>query len=129
VKPSFNDVNQAEQDRNKLINEAQAAYNRVIPRADGEARQAVEQAEGYALDRVNRAQGDATRFESVFAEYRKAPEVTRKRLYLESMARLLPAVGKKVVVGADVEGMIPMLSMESQPRAAAAATQQPGGGR
>jgi membrane protease subunit HflK len=100
----------------------------VIPRADGEARQAVEQAEGYALDRVNRAEGDATRFESVFAEYRKAPEVTRKRLYLESMARLLPAVGRKVVVGGDVEGMIPMLSMESQPKAGAAASQQPGGG-
>lgn len=128
VKPSFNDVNQAEQDRNKLINEAQAAYNRVIPRADGEARQAIEQAEGYALDRVNRSQGDAARFEAVLAEYRKAPEVTRKRLYLESMARLLPSVGKKVVVGSDVEGMIPMLSMESQPKAAAAATQPPGGG-
>jgi modulator of FtsH protease HflK len=128
VKPSFNDVNQAEQDRNKLINEAQAAYNRVIPRADGEARQAIEQAEGYALDRVNRAQGDATRFDALFTEYRKAPEVTRKRLYLESMARLLPAVGRKVVVGEDVEGMIPMLSMETSPRAGAAAATQPGGG-
>lgn len=128
VKPSFNDVNQAEQDRNKLINEAQAAYNRVIPRADGEARQAIEQAEGYALDRVNRSQGDAARFSSVFAEYRKAPEVTRKRLYLESMARLLPAVGRKVVVDDDVEGMIPMLSMESQPKGAAAAATQPPGG-
>jgi modulator of FtsH protease HflK len=128
VKPSFNDVNQAEQDRNKLINEAQAQYNRVVPRAEGEALQTIQQAEGYALDRVNRARGDAARFEALFAEYRKAPEVTRKRIYLETMGKILPQVGKKVVVDRSVEGLVPMFDFSGRAAAGAAATQAPPGG-
>jgi membrane protease subunit HflK len=129
VKPSFNDVNQAEQDRSKLINEAQANYNRVVPRAEGEALQTIQQAEGYALDRVNRSQGDAARFEALFEEYRKAPEVTRKRIYLETMGKILPQVGKKVVVDRSVEGLVPMFDFSGRAAAGAAATTQtpPGG--
>lgn len=129
VKPSFNDVNQAEQDRNKLINEAQAQYNRVVPRAEGEALQTIQQAEGYALDRVNRARGDAARFEALFEEYRKAPEVTRKRIYLETMRTVLPQVGKKVVVDRSVEGLVPMFDFSERAAAGATASGQtpPGG--
>ncbi|MEM1250328.1 MAG: FtsH protease activity modulator HflK [Acidobacteriota bacterium] len=130
VKPAFNEVNQAEQDRDTLINEAQAQYNRVIPRAEGQASQAIEQAEGYALNRVNRSQGDAARFSSLYAEYRKAPEVTRKRLYLETMSTVLPNVGRKLVVDDSIEGLVPLLEMQQiAPAAARARTQEQGGGQ
>jgi membrane protease subunit HflK len=112
VKPSFNEVNQAQQEREKLINEAQSEYNKVIPRAQGEALQIVAQAEGYALNRVNRAEGDATRFTAVFAEYQRAPEVTRKRLYLESMEKVLPKVQRKVVIDSSLEGVLPLLNLD-----------------
>ena len=121
VKPSFNEVNQAEQDRDRLINEAQAQYNRVIPRAEGQARQLIERAEGYAVDRVNRAQGDATRFNAIYTEFRRAPEVTRKRLYLETLGRVLPEVGSTLVLDDDLEGLIPLLDMKTLGGAAAAA--------
>ena len=93
VKPSFNAVNQAEQELERLVNEAEAEYNRVIPRAEGQALQTIQQAEGYALDRVNRAQGDATRFNALYEEFRQAPEVTRKRLFIETMERVLAEGG------------------------------------
>ncbi|MFQ5767175.1 MAG: FtsH protease activity modulator HflK, partial [Acidobacteriota bacterium] len=86
VKPSFNEVNQAQQQKETLINQARAEYNRAIPESQGVAKQTVQQAEGYALDRVNRAEGNANRFISILEEYRKAPQVTRQRLYLETMA-------------------------------------------
>jgi len=113
VKPAFNEVNQAEQERAQLISEAQAEYNRVVPRAKGEAQQTILAAEGYGLDRVNRAEGEAARFESLYTEYRKAPEVTRKRIYLETMREILPKTGKKVVVDDDVRGMLPLLNLSS----------------
>ncbi len=112
VKPSFNQVNQAEQELERLINEAEAEYNRVIPRAEGQALQTIQQAEGYALDRVNRAEGDAARFASLFEEFRNAPDVTRKRLFIETMERVLPRVGRKIVVDEDVEGLTPIMSFE-----------------
>ena len=111
VKPSFNAVNQAQQEREERINTAQREYNQVIPRARGEAQQTVEQAEGYALDRVNRSQGDAARFTALYDEYRKAPEVTRKRIYLETLAKVLPKAGKKVVVDESVKGLVPLLDL------------------
>ncbi len=111
VRPSFNQVNQAEQEKERLINEAQSEYNKLIPRAEGEARQAVQQAEGYALNRVNRAEGDVARFNALYAEYRKAPEVTRKRIYLETMAKVLPQAGQKIVVDDDLEGIVPLLNL------------------
>jgi len=83
VKPSWDEVNQAQQQRDQMINEAKGEYNRVIPRAEGEALQTILQAQGYALDRVNRSEGDATRFKALYAAYRLAPVVTRRRMYLE----------------------------------------------
>lgn len=127
VKPSFNEVNQAEQELERLINEAQAEYNRVVPRADGEARQTLEQAEGYALDRVNRAEGDGARFSSLYAEYQKAPEVTRKRIYLETMNRVLKQAGRKLVIDDQLEGLIPMLDVQRLEAISGAAASQPGG--
>jgi len=112
VKPSFNAVNQAQQEKEKLINEAQSEYNKVIPRAQGEAQQTIQEAEGYALDRVNRAQGDSARFDALYTEYRKAPEVTRKRLYLETMTKVLPKVERKVVVDDGVKGVLPLLNLQ-----------------
>ena len=111
VKPSWDEVNQAQQQRDRLINEARGEYNRVIPRARGEAEQAVLQAEGYALDRINRALGEATRFSAVYEEYRQAPDVTRRRLYLETMQRILPAMGQKLFVDENATGVLPLLSL------------------
>ena len=111
VKPSFNQVNQAEQEKERLINEAQSEYNKLIPRAEGEALQAIEQAEGYALNRVNRAQGDAARFNALYSEYRKAPEVTRTRIYLETLGNVLPRAGEKIIVDDDLEGIVPLLNL------------------
>ena len=112
VKPSFNEVNQSEQERERMINEAQSEYNKIIPRAEGEARQTIQQAEGYALDRVNRAQGDAARFDSMYTEYRKAPEITRTRIYLETMEKILPQAGRKVILDAELEGVLPLMNLD-----------------
>ena len=112
VKPSWDEVNQAQQQRDRMINEARAEYNRVIPRARGEAEQAVLQAQGYALDRVNRAEGDSARFTAIYDEYRQAPTVTRQRLYLETMQRILPKVGQKLFVNKDTTGVLPLLSLD-----------------
>ena len=112
VKPSWDEVNQAQQQRDRLINEARAEYNKVVPRAKGEAEQAVLQAEGYALERVNSARGDATRFKAVYDAYRRAPEVTRRRLYLESMQRVLPTLGAKIFMDKGMGNVIPLLPIE-----------------
>lgn len=116
VKPSFNEVNQAQQEREKLINEAQSEYNRVIPRARGEAQQTITEAEGYALNRVNTARGDSARFVVVYREYARAPEVTKKRIYLETMNSVLPQVSKKVIIDEDLKGIIPLLNLEPEAR-------------
>ena len=111
VKPSFNEVNQAEQERETLINQAQAELNREIPRAEGEAKATIEAGRGYAIQRVNEAEGEATRFESLYSEYRKAPEVTRRRLYLETMSSVLPQVGKTVIIDESVRSLLPLLDL------------------
>jgi len=111
VKPSFNEVNQAEQERERAINDARAEYNRVIPRARGEALRMIEQAEGYAIDRVNTAKGDSVLFEEMLAAYKRAPEVTRRRIYLETMQKIFPKAGKKVVLDNDLEGILPLLQL------------------
>jgi len=112
VKPSFNEVNQAQQEREKLISEAQSDYNKVIPRARGEAQQTIQEAEGYALSRVNTARGDSSRFVSIYDQYRRAPEVTRKRIYLETMNRILPQVQRKIIIDGDVKSVLPLLNLE-----------------
>ena len=114
VQASFNDVNRAEQDREKLINEAKATYNREIPKAEGQALQMVERAEGARRERVNRAMGDAGRFKDILAEYKKSPDVTRKRLYLETMAQVLPAIDEITVLDVSAKsGILPVLQLGS----------------
>jgi len=111
VQPSFNEVNQAQQEREQLINVANGEYNKVIPKARGEAEQKIQAAEGYALKRVNEAQGDVSRFNAVLAEYIKAPEVTKRRLYLETMGDVIPQLGQKVVVDDKASQVLPLLQM------------------
>jgi len=114
VKPSFNEVNQAQQEREKLINEAQSEYNRVIPRARGEAEQTIRVAEGYALDRKNTARGDSARFVAVYKEYQLAPDVTRRRIYLETMKEIMPRITKKTIIDEDMKGIVPLLNLDPQ---------------
>ena len=116
VKPAFNEVNQAIQEKERAINDAWAEYNKAVPRAKGEAEQAVRAAEGYALERVNNAEGDAKRFDALYEEYRKAPAVTRKRLYLETMQELLPRVGKKLILDEKARGVLPLLQLDGEAR-------------
>jgi membrane protease subunit HflK len=113
VKPSFNEVNEAQQERERLINEAQSEYNKVVPRAQGEAEQTIQQAEGYALDRLNRARGDSARFVAFYGAYRRAPEVTRKRIYLETMNEILPKVSQKIIVDDNLKGILPLLNLNT----------------
>ncbi len=113
VKPAFNEVNEARQDRERTINQAQEQANREIPKARGEAGRTIAQAQGFALERVNRAKGEANRFQAILAEYRRFPEVTRKRLYLEALTTILPAAKSLYIVDADQKALIPWLSLES----------------
>jgi membrane protease subunit HflK len=113
VKPSWDEVNQAQQQRDRLINEAKAEYNQVIPRARGEAEQTILQAEGFALNRVNSAEGEASRFRQLYEEYRLSPKVTRQRLYLETMQKILPRLGGKLFLDDGAQGVMPLLPIES----------------
>lgn len=113
VKPAFNEVNEARQDKERTINEAQERANREIPRARGEAARKISESEGYAVERVNRARGEAARFDAVLTEYKRAPEVTRRRLYLEAMSALLPEAKGLYVVDGDQKTLVPLLQMES----------------
>jgi len=112
VKPAFNEVNQAIQEKERAINEAWAEYNQAVPRAKGEAEQAVRAAEGYALERENNAVGDARRFEALHEEYRKAPEVTRRRMYLETMGQVVPKLGRQLILDEKARGIIPLLNLD-----------------
>lgn len=112
VKASFNEVNEAEQEKEKSINQARSEYNKVIPRAKGEAEQKIEEARGYALERVNNALGEANRFNALFKAYVKAPEVTRQRIYLETMEEILAKVGKKLITDDNASGILPLFNMQ-----------------
>jgi len=111
VKPAFNEVNEARQQREKLINEAETARNKVIPKVMGEAEQIVSEAEGYRAERVNRAKGEAARFESILKEYRQAPDVTRRRLYLEMVDQVLPRAGRIYVMEPGGSTPLPLLNL------------------
>ena len=111
VKPAFNEVNQAIQEKERAINDAWAEYNKAVPRAKGEAEQAIRAAEGYALERVNNAEGDAKRFDALYEEYRKASAVTRKRIYLETMQALLPRLGRKLILDDKAKGVLPLMQL------------------
>lgn len=101
VQPSFNEVNQAIQEKERMVYQAREAYNKAIPAAKGNAEKTVKAAEGYALDRINRAKGDAARFIAQYRAYAKAKDVTRRRLYLEALTDLFPKLGQKYIVDAD----------------------------
>lgn len=111
VKPSFNEVNAAVQQRETKINEAWSEYNQEIPKAEGEAKQVIEAAEGYATERVNRAEGDADRFKNIYREYARAPLVTRKRLYLEAINEIFPLMQKKVIIDESQKNILPLLNL------------------
>ena len=111
VKAAFNEVNEAEQQKESLIFQAREQYNREVPKAKGVAKNTILNAEGYALERINKAKGEAERFTSLLREYRKAPEVTRKRLYLETMEETLPQVEEICLIDEKGSGALPLLPL------------------
>jgi membrane protease subunit HflK len=110
VKQAFNAVNEAQQERETLINEAKSEYNKVIPRARGQAEETIQKAEGYATQRVNNAQGEVARFNALYSEYIRAPEVTKRRIYLETMQLVIPKLGDKIIISEDGNNVIPLLN-------------------
>lgn len=112
VKPSFNAVNEAQQERETLINQARADYNRVIPRARGQADETIQRAEGYASERINNAEGEVSRFNDLYAEYIKAPQVTKQRIFLETMEEIIPKMGKKIITDESGNNVLPLLQMQ-----------------
>jgi membrane protease subunit HflK len=114
VQPSFNEVNQAVQEKEQVIYQAREEYNKAIPSARGEAERTIKAAEGYALDRVNRAKGDAARFTAQYEEYTKAPDVTRRRMYLETMGDVLPKLGSKYILDPEGQNVLPLLQLERE---------------
>lgn len=113
VKPAFNEVNEADQDMKRLVNEAEETYNRVIPAARGNALKIVEEAYGYAKERVNDAQGQTSRFLDIFKEYKNAPDVTRQRMYIETMQKVLPTVDNIYILDEGQQGPLPLLNLRS----------------
>jgi membrane protease subunit HflK len=111
VKPSFNEVNEALQEKERKINEAWSEYNQEIPKAKGEAEQMIRGAEGYAMERVNNSKGDANRFIAIYREYARAPLVTRKRLYLETISLILPKIDKKIIFDEKQKNILPLLNL------------------
>ena len=111
VQPSFNEVNQATQEKERMVYQAREEYNKAIPAAKGNAEKTIKSAEGYALDRVNRAKGDAARFLSLYAEYSKARDVTRRRLYLETLKDVFPKLGSKYIIDEDQKNVLPLLNL------------------
>jgi membrane protease subunit HflK len=111
VQPSFNEVNQATQEKERMIYQAREDYNKAIPAARGQAEKTIKAAEGYALDRVNRAKGDASRFLALYEEYAKAKDVTRRRIYLETLKDLFPRLGDKFIIDADQKNLLPLLNL------------------
>lgn len=111
VKPAFNEVNEADQDMKRLVNEAEETYNRVIPAARGNALKIVEEAYGYAKERVNDAEGQTSRFLDIYAEYKNFPEVTRQRMYIETMQDVLPTVEAIYVMDEGQQGPLPLLNL------------------
>ncbi|MGV8074340.1 MAG: FtsH protease activity modulator HflK [Syntrophobacteraceae bacterium] len=111
VKGAFNEVNEALQEKERMINDAQQAYNQKIPKAAGEARQTITQAEGYALEKVNRAQGDVARFSEILTEYEKAPDVTRRRMYLEAFGDFIGRIDRLFVMDESLHSMLPLFDL------------------
>ncbi|MBN1126758.1 MAG: FtsH protease activity modulator HflK [Sedimentisphaerales bacterium] len=115
VRPAFNEVNKALQQKEQRINEAMKEYNETIPKTKGEAKKLIETARGYAAERVNRAEGDAAKFMSIYTEYEKAPDITKQRMYLEAMSKLLPQISEKWIIeqGGAEGGLLMKLDLEN----------------
>jgi len=113
VQASFNEVNQAQQEKEKLINEARRDYNKVIPLAEGEKDQRIREADGYQIKRINEAEGDAARFNALLAEYVKAPAVTRRRIYIETLQDVMPGIRSKIIVDERTRSILPFLNLDS----------------
>ena len=111
VQASFNEVNQAQQEKERLINEARREYNRVIPLAEGEKDQRIREADGYRLQRINEAQGDISRFNALMVEYQIAPEVTQRRIYIEHLERLLPRIKHTFLLDGDKGAVLPIMNL------------------
>lgn len=116
VKEAFNAVNQAQQERETLINQASSEYNKVIPKAKGQAEETIQKAEGYAAERVNNALGESARFNALYYEYVKAPEVTKRRIYLETLEEVLPRLGNKIITDETGNNLLPLLQMQLNPK-------------
>ena len=114
VQASFDEVNEAQQERERRINVAKGEYNKAVPRTRGEADQKIQAASGYAIQRVNHAEGDVERFNALLVEYQKAPAVTRRRLYLETLAEVLPRVQSKIVVDDAASSVLPLLNLNQR---------------
>ncbi len=114
VKTAYNEVNEAEQQKESLIFKAREQYNREVPRASGEAKQIIQEAEGYAAERINKAHGESNRFLAILAEYRKAPTVTRQRMYLETMEEILPKIEEIYIMDEKGGGLLPLLPLRSE---------------
>lgn len=113
VQPAFNEVNEARQERERMINEATKQANQEIPKARGEANRVLSEAQGYATERINYAKGESARFNSILAEYRSAPEVTRTRMYLETLTQVLPTIGSVLVVQEGQTGPLPIMPVQA----------------
>src|ERR1700726_3313648 len=111
VQAAFNEVNQAQQEKQTAINQAWAVYNDAVPNARGQAKEREKQAEAYAFRRVNEAKGEAQKFSLLLAEYRKAPDITRRRLYLEAMGAILPNLQKKIIIDDSLKNILPTLPL------------------
>lgn len=110
VKPSFNDVVAAKQEQERTINMAEQEYNSLIPEARGKAEQEISGATGYAQAAVNRSKGDANKFLQLLQEYKKAPTITRKRLYLETVEKLMRRIDAITIVDKEVKGVLPVFT-------------------
>lgn len=111
VKDAFDAVNKAVQLRDQIINEAEGKKNKVIPAAMGKKNQVISEAEGYKMKRINEATGDTKAFLAVWNEYEKAKDVTRRRLYLETMARILPRCDEIFIIDNDQKSILPLLNL------------------
>lgn len=114
VQPSFNEVNQSMQEKEQMVYQAREDYNKAIPAAKGEAERTIRIAEGYSLDRVNRAKGDTSRFISLYSEYAQAKDVTKRRLYLETLKELFPKLGPKYIIDSNQKNFLPLLNIGKQ---------------
>ena len=114
VSDSFNEVNRAKQEQEAMINEARKEYNKVIYQAEGKAKRVIKEAEGYAIERINEAKGDVQFFNNVSKEYKKAPQITKDRLYIETMKGVLSEIPNKTIIDSKLENFLPLLNMKQK---------------